>query len=208
MLDIYMCKIDIESKEKVALIKKLRELVSIDRKQKIDDYILDDDKLRSAMAEIMIKKVLMDKYGFRKSNIAFKYSKYGKPYLVGCDRIYFNVSHSGKWIVCAFADKEVGIDIQNTDKEVSNSVIDKVCSSNEKELIKTADSGAFYKFWTLKEAYTKALGKGLLMKFSDLDFSNTIKKITLNIENVGVSNCSFYSMKVDKHYMMSICVMK
>lgn len=115
MLDIYVCKIDIESIEKVALIKKLRELVSIDRKQKIDDYILDDDKLRSAMAEIMIKKVLMDEYGFRKSNIAFKYSKYGKPYLVGCDRIYFNVSHSGKWIVCAFADKEVGIDIQNTD---------------------------------------------------------------------------------------------
>ena len=60
-----------------------------------------------------------------------KYSKTGKPYFKN-SVIYFNYSHSKNYIACAISNKEVGIDIEETNTNISDKVSNKYLD-NEKE---------------------------------------------------------------------------
>ena len=42
----------------------------------------------------------------------YKRNEHGKPYLEDRQGIYVNWSHSGDYVICAVADREVGIDLQ------------------------------------------------------------------------------------------------
>ena len=88
--------------------------------------------------------------------------KNGKPALVSCSNIHFNLSHSGTFAVCAVSDRPVGADvetIQNADPKVAA-----VCfQQHEQEWIFQADDPgrAFTCLWTRKESYLKRTGTGL-----------------------------------------------
>ena len=45
----------------------------------------------------------------------FKTEKYGKAYISNHENIHFNLSHSGKMVLCAISDMEVGADIEYID---------------------------------------------------------------------------------------------
>jgi 4'-phosphopantetheinyl transferase len=45
-------------------------------------------------------------------NVIIKKKIGGKPFLPDYPNIYFNMSHSGKYSVCAFSQNECGVDIQ------------------------------------------------------------------------------------------------
>ena len=38
------------------------------------------------------------------------YGKHGKPYLKNYSDVYFNISHSGKYVMCAAGDMEMGVE--------------------------------------------------------------------------------------------------
>jgi 4'-phosphopantetheinyl transferase len=79
-------------------------------------------------------------------------------------KIYFNTSHSGEWVVLAFARDELGIDIEKADPVFAYDDILKVHFSEAEKayVLSAADStAAFFFLWTRKEALTKAWGTGL-----------------------------------------------
>ena len=47
-----------------------------------------------------------------------KIGKYGKAYISDQENIYFNMSHSSKFVACAISDKEVGVDIEYNDPTI------------------------------------------------------------------------------------------
>ena len=62
---------------------------------------------KNITTEELLKKVL------KKYHIKYDifYNENRKPYVKN-NPIYFNISHSGEYIVCVVSDKEIGVDIQ------------------------------------------------------------------------------------------------
>lgn len=125
----------------------------------------------------------------------------GKPYFRNFPDIFFNISHSGKYVVCAVSDKEVGIDIEGG-RKASISLAKRFFCQEEASWINEEDSeDRFFRIWTLKEAYGKAVGCGVLeilskvvykiidgeMKAYINDDIQSIKIIEFGIENYKIA---------------------
>lgn len=92
--------------------------------------------------------------------------RYGKPYLPG-NPLFFNVSHSGDKLVLAVTDiADVGVDIEECRERRSLAGLAKRCFAVEEQAywrdLPTAEKlETFYRFWTAKEAFVKATGRGI-----------------------------------------------
>ena len=96
----------------------------------------------------------------------------GKPYFV--DSIWhFSISHTKKRVFCALSEVPVGIDAEETDRNISLRLAEKILSPNEKAQFDAAQDKrlALLKFWVLKEAAAKLSGEGLRGYPSRTDFS-------------------------------------
>lgn len=90
------------------------------------------------------------------------YNSQGKPYFLSFREIFFNISHSSNYVVCAIGDKPVGIDIEGGRKGRQN-LARRFFDRAESDWIEEAESDErFFRIWTLKEAYGKATGFGVL----------------------------------------------
>ena len=76
--------------------------------------------------------------------------------------IFFNISHSSNYVACVIGNRPVGIDIEKARKGRQN-LAKRFFDVSEAEWIKECDSDQrFFRIWTLKEAYGKATGQGVL----------------------------------------------
>lgn len=93
----------------------------------------------------------------------YYYNDNGKPYL---DYVYFSLSHSGEFVICAISDQEIGVDIQQIKQVNYDKIISRFFTPLEYEYYNQIDSqeekaSYFFKLWTRKEAYAKCTGRGL-----------------------------------------------
>lgn len=167
--------------------------ISIERRNKAERFSFVDDKKRCILAEVLLNKALKC---FDINKYELVYNENNKPYIKDAN-IYFNISHSGDYVVVIAADTEVGIDIQKINGLKLN-VAQKCFHENEyKNIINEKDiskqTDLFYEYWTKKEAYTKALGKGLAIPLNSFDV--TSKDFDYHLEEI----------KVDKNYKCYVC---
>lgn len=114
----------------------------------------------------------------------------GKPFLIHDRPIFFNISNSDGVCVFAFSgDGEVGIDIERIRKMPDiEQLIQKNLTSREKEyVLKDPEKKLkrFFRFWTFKESYLKAIGEGMRLTPDNLEFSVEEGKIRLRSVNYG-----------------------
>lgn len=152
MIKIYFAKITDFTQADYATMYSLLDCAM---KIKIDCKKCDSDKMRSLAGYILFYKGIKELYGKTELNIIF--NQHGKPL---CDFCFFSISHSGEQIVCAFADKPIGIDIQKINVIKPR---EKYKFFNQKEndyVNRSADllSERFIEIFTKKEAAVKALG--------------------------------------------------
>jgi 4'-phosphopantetheinyl transferase len=140
-------------------LTKAYPLVSPDRQKKIDFYRFEKDKKLSAGAYLLLKKMLSYE---NITNPHFKVEKYGKAYISNNDNIHFNLSHSGKMVLCAISDKEVGADIEYNDSAIDLNIAKNYFYNSEYDNIMNAKnpSDEFFRYWVLKESYMKYTGLG------------------------------------------------
>ena len=113
-----------------------------------------------------------------------RYGVHGKPYLMSGD-LFFNISHSNGVVVCAVADKEIGVDIQKIDYR--KRVISKVCSSEEANDIKTPED--FTKMWVLKESFAKCDGRGYDYDFKKIDTRKLKSSAVWRVGDFFIATC-------------------
>ena len=97
-----------------------------------------------------------------------------KPYLED-NEVFFNLSHSGDYVLCVLCDTEVGCDIQQI-RKMRQSVMDRYFHNDEISYIlegKTEDERAwrFTRIWVLRESYIKQTGEGLKRDLRSFYFS-------------------------------------
>lgn len=134
--------------------------------------------------------------------------KKGKPYPVDYPNLRFNLSNSGKRVIIAFSiDEEIGIDLEHI-RELSdlNELIVKNFSPNERAYINKTTSNKqyrFFKFWTIKEAYLKAIGEGMRLPPDNLEFSieNGIYKLQTIRGVFEQEDWIFEDFSLDKDYV-------
>lgn len=100
----------------------------------------------------------------------------GKPYSMDDAGLYFNMSNSGRLAVFAFSrDSEVGIDIEQIRHlpDLDDMII-KNFTSKEGRYINAKPNertNRFFRFWTVKESYLKAIGEGMRLPPDNLEFA-------------------------------------
>ena len=99
--------------------------------------------------------------------LRFRYNEYGKPHLACNFPLQFNLSNSHSMVIYAVArDQKVGIDVEYMKRDIHIDGIAKRFFSPEEsaalqKLPVEERLAGFYRLWTLKEAYIKAIGYGL-----------------------------------------------
>ena len=149
-------------------LKKAYGLVSKNRQEKIDFYRFENDKKLSAGAYLLLKKLLSEE---NITNPLFKTGKHGKAYISNHENIHFNLSHSGKVVLCAISDREVGIDIEYIDPEIDLNIAKHYFYNSEYENIMKAENRfeEFFKYWVLKESYMKYTGLGMNLELDSFE---------------------------------------
>ena len=125
-----------------------------------------------------------------------RYGNRGKPYLQDCDDLFFSVSHSDKWVVCATANVELGADAQVLGP-YRDRVAERCFTDAERRCIsRTAED--FAALWTAKEAYLKYTGFGLVLPMQSFtvpfpatgwDEANRCHWWNTQIENLHITVC-------------------
>ena len=189
--------------------------------------LLDSEKKHQKEYEIgrfLLRKGLKDLYGIELEledleNFIIK-NKYGKPSFKDMPKshfdiepkkynnIFFNISHSANLVVCAFYDKEIGVDIEKIDN-FNSLIIRKILTDKEKVYLEQYRHNEeefkkiFFSFWTLKESYLKYKGSGFSKNPLDIEFLITDNSISCNDENVSLIQDMFF-----ENYILSLCFEK
>ena len=156
---------DISSLTDEELFKSMLDEVSDTRRNKVMSYRFMKDRCLSLGAELLLRDALAERGIDRSGLLEFEYRKNGKPYLRNHADIFFNLSHSGDYVMCAISDSEVGCDIQKTDK-ADIKLAERFFTDREYHVIadlpaEKAREHMFYRYWTLKESFMKATGLGM-----------------------------------------------
>ena len=186
-------------------LKKTYPLVSKSRQEKIDFYRFDKDKKLSCGAYLLLMKLLSEE------NITkpiFKIEKYGKAYISNHENIYFNLSHSGKIVLCAISDMEVGADVEYIDHEIDLDIAKNYFYNREYENIMNAKNkpDEFFKYWVLKESYMKYTGLGMNLKLDsfeiiiedEIKLKNDNRNLKFNLFDI-----KDYKIGIAGHYKVS-----
>ena len=103
----------------------------------------------------------------------------GKPYFE-TSRLHFSISHTKKHAFCVLSDRNVGIDAEETDRNIDLRLAEKILSPMEKQQFDAAEDKrlALLRFWVLKEAAAKCSGEGLRGYPNRTDFSLDDPRVT------------------------------
>ena len=125
------------------LLKNLSE----EQKEKAFQFKNDKDQARSLVSSYLINSLSSEK---------LLKKELGKPYFENGP--FFNVSHSGKYIVMAISENEVGVDIEeNVEKDMSSLI--RIFNEAEAKMIK--EHADFYYLWCAKESLIKCIGASI-----------------------------------------------
>ena len=127
--------------------KALLEMANDQQKEKALKFKNEVDQVRSLGSSYLINSL---------SKEPLLFNDMGKPFYENGP--YFNVSHSGRFIMMAVSNKEIGVDIEeNTNKDMSALI--RIFNEAEAKMIK--EHADFYYLWCAKESLIKCIGSSI-----------------------------------------------
>lgn len=131
-------------------------------------------KNHSLLSRVLLGYILKKHYGVEK--FSFIYGSNGKPYLKN-EALYFNISHSGGYIICSVAEKEIGCDVQTTGK-YNPRIAERFFTENERAFLEKSENqpSDFTRLWALKESVLKKTGEGITGGLDSFCFADCLNK--------------------------------
>lgn len=214
-VQVYVCPVSRVPQDHLVLSHYLGFLSSAE-KLRYDQYHPKAARL-FLISRVLVKTVLADKLGISPHQVNIQLHPNGKPFVQGSKAVYFNLTHSAEVIILAVTEEgEIGVDIEQVDREFEWMRVDSVLAPIEIEWIKenelTDSSSVFQRFfqiWTLKEAYIKCTGEGMSRHLKKLNFHVLPEHIQfLDSTNDAQKTEEYYfeSYIYDSNFIFSICL--
>lgn len=143
---------------------------------KVSFYKFDQVRDSFVVSQGALRMLLSSYLGISPSLVKLGRRKKGKPYSIDDPGLYFNMSNSGEFVAIVFSrDSEVGIDIEKIRPiHDLDEMIAKNFTRREIKFITAKPEekiSRFFRFWTIKESYLKAIGEGMRLPPDHLEFS-------------------------------------
>lgn len=168
-----------ESARDPALLAVYDALLSDDERAKRDRYRFEKDRHTCLVSRALVRSTLSGYAGVAPEAFRFQANAYGRPEIVAPESaraLRFNLSHTRGLVVLLVArGREVGVDVEDRERDGKLiDVADRFFSPDEVRdlhaLPPAEQPDRFFFYWTLKESYIKARGKGLSIPLSQFSF--------------------------------------
>lgn len=206
MQKIYIYNINNITKNKLVLASSF---LSAEEKERAERFKFQKDYKLYTAGKIMARKIIGSYFDVKPEKVRFRIDEYDRPHLQYPEKgnFDFNISHSGDFVVLAISDSRVGIDVERI-KPIDLNIAED-CFHEKERVYLQSDQGRlfenFYKIWTLKESFIKAIGEGLSCPLKNFYFEfkgNEIKHRIMEHESIW----QFRLYDFDRNYKLSLCL--
>ncbi len=154
-----------------------------------------ESRVLGVKAFLLLMRALREEYGLAECpQIAF--GAHGKPAFVDRPDIHFSLSHCRVGAMCVVSGGNVGCDMEDAGRRVSDAVIGRCFNAAEAAAVRSSASPSleFARLWTRKEAAGKYWGCGI---------DDTAPDMLARAESEGLKITS--GMNVSRNYVYSVC---
>lgn len=208
-------RVDLEQPEQV--VQQFRTTLEDDEIQRADRFHFERDRRAFAVSRGFLRQVLGRYLEIEPEALRFSYGPYGKPALNGKHKsssLRFNMSHSRAVCLVAVTEtKEVGVDVEYIRADfASEEIARRFFSSREVEAFNALPNehqvSAFFRCWTRKEAYIKAIGRGLSQPLDgfDVTLAPGLPAALLRADQDDASRWSLSDIDVGDDYAAALVV--
>jgi len=173
-------------------------LLSGDETRRANRFRYPADRRKFVMSRAALRDILARYMNTPPKQAVFQYGEYGKPRLAAPPiDVRFNLSRSGeKAIVACTLGREIGVDIEWADRKLEvDELSSRFFTASENAALRKfpveKKRQAFLKCWTMKEAFVKAVGKGLSLGLDAFDVSPGLRN------DEAVKNAPFERFEVN-----------
>jgi 4'-phosphopantetheinyl transferase len=176
--EIHVWRVSLAQTE--SCLQSLQQTLSTDERAKADRFRFPKDRSQFIVSRGALRAILSRYLNISSHILRFDYNPYGKPSLIvaqGGNTLRFNLSHSrGMALIAITKNRDIGVDIEGINPNFSClEIAEKFFSPLENSVLRSLPEHlqptAFFTCWTRKEAYIKAVGKGLSIPLNQFDVS-------------------------------------
>lgn len=212
---------NISSIEQLTFLKSLLNEAELKKYQK---YRQPKAQHTALITRAFIRTVLALYLNKNPHELEFTINSHGKPELTDIDiPLRFNLSHNDQLIICSVClDHDIGCDVENINRKISiDSIAKRYFSAKEAKALLTLPTARkqtrFFEYWTLKEAFVKAMGIGISFGLETFSFeiaqSEKIKfndniKLTIDDKHSALNPTAWYHCLIypDQTHCIAISV--
>lgn len=176
--EIHVWRVSLAQTE--SCLQSLQQTLSPDERTKADRFRFPKDRSQFIVSRGALRAILSRYLNISSHILRFDYNPYGKPSLIvtqGGNTLRFNLSHSrGMALIAITKNRDIGVDIEGINQdfsclEIAENFFSPLENSVLRSLPEHLQATAFFTCWTRKEAYIKAIGKGLSIPLNQFDVS-------------------------------------
>lgn len=213
--EVHVWRVDLEQPEE--LVQTFRSTLEENERSRADRFHFEKDRRAFTVSRGFLRRVLASYLETKPEAVRFAYGPYGKPALDGEHKnssLRFNMSHSrGAGLVAVTEDREVGVDVEYVRADfATEEIARRFFSPREVEtfnaLPNTQQVAAFFRCWTRKEAYIKAIGRGLSQPLDgfDVTLAPEVPPALLRADGDDASRWSLSDIDVGNDYAAALVV--
>ncbi|HTM19455.1 MAG TPA: 4'-phosphopantetheinyl transferase superfamily protein [Kofleriaceae bacterium] len=115
----------------------------------------------------LVRRALAERTGVPAETWVLGKGEHGRPVVVGPDaRWRFSVAHTAGMVMVGVSEAEIGVDVERLDRRIPDGVAGRWFAGEEAAALvalpEPERGRRFLELWTLKEAYAKARGLGVI----------------------------------------------
>ena len=195
-------------------LERFRRTLEAGELERAGRFHFDKDRRHFIVARGFLRSVVARYLGSQPEALRFEYGAYGKPALGTEHTLRFNLSHSNEVALLAVSlDADIGVDVEHIRADfASEDIARRYFSRAEVEVFNALPPeervAAFFRCWTRKEAYIKAIGKGFSQSLSafDVTLAPGIAPALLRAEDDDASRWWMSDIEVGEGYAGALIV--